>query len=86
MIAYIKAPNFVTDLTTLTIFKSQLASKTRKEAVQFLDEVRAHLEAAALTYNEKDDKKCRFESFAVGDLVMAHISKGGTPARTYSKL
>lgn len=85
MIVYTKVLNFVNDLIVLSLFKSQLASKTIEEAVQFLNEVKAHLEASTHSYKQHADKK-RFKTFSTSDLVMSHISKGRTPVGTYSKL
>lgn len=63
MVVYTKVPNFVTDLTALSLFKSQLARKIADEAVQFLQEVRAHLEACTLAYKQQADQQKWFVIF-----------------------
>lgn len=84
MVVYTKVPNFVADLCPLSLFKSQLATKTAEETVQFLHDVNQRL--LMLPIKDKLIKKRRYKEFTVGDLVMAHISKGHIPTGSYSKL
>lgn len=75
-IVYNNPPNFVIDLTKLTLFKSPSTNKTTKEIQKMMEQVINHLSSAIQKYKDYGDKKRRAKKFDVRDMVMAHMGKG----------
>lgn len=85
-LVYTKVPNFVADLTSLPQFKSKLAAKIAEDIKAMMELAKKYLEIASKKYKHQVDRKKRVRDFHVGDVVMAHLSKGRTPCFTYSIL
>lgn len=82
---YTKVPNFTSNLATVTFFKSKLAAKTTEDIQAMMELAQEHLEIANKLYKQRGVIRRRVKKFHVGDMVIAHLSKGRTPSGTNSK-
>ncbi|PKU75011.1 ATP-dependent DNA helicase RecG [Dendrobium catenatum] len=85
-VVYTKLPNQIVDVAILPKNAKSAVNKTIAEIQDTLNSVKENLQNSNDKYKQRSDRRRRFKTFNVGELVMLRMRRERYPQGTYSKL